>query len=121
MATDKSFADFVVEQLADAGVITCRKMFGEYGVYCDGKIVALLCDNRLFIKPTEAGRAHIGEVVLAPPYPGGKDYFLIEEQLEDGEWLSQLVRVSAAELPLPKPKKKAGEKKMPGKTGRKKG
>lgn len=121
MATEKSFADFVVEQLAEAGVITCRKMFGEYGVYCDGKIVALLCDNRLFIKPTEAGRAHIGEVVLAPPYPGAKDYFLIEEQLEDGEWLSRLVRVSAAELPLPKPKKKAGEKKTPGKPVRKKG
>ena len=121
MATEKSFADFVVEQLAEAGIIICRKMFGEYGVYCDGKIVALLCDNRLFIKPTEAGRAFIGEVVLAPPYPGAKDYFLIEEQLEDGEWLSHLVRTSAAELPLPKPKKKAGEKRMPGKNAKKKG
>lgn len=121
MSTDKSFADFVVEQMTPAGQITCRKMFGEYGVYCDGKIVALLCDNRLFIKRTEAGRAHIGEVILAPPYPGAKDYFLIEEQLEDTEWLCRLVRLSTDELPLPKPKKKAGEKKTPGKTVRKKG
>jgi TfoX/Sxy family transcriptional regulator of competence genes len=111
MATDKSFADFVIEQMTAAGQITCKKMFGEYGVYCDGKIVALLCDNRLYIKPTEAGRLYIGEVVLAPPYPGAKDYFLIEEQLEDGEWLSRLVRLSAAELPLPKPKKAAKGKK----------
>jgi TfoX/Sxy family transcriptional regulator of competence genes len=113
MSTDKSFADFVVEQLAVAGDITCKKMFGEYGVYCDGKIVALLCDNRLFIKPTEAGRAYIGEVVLAPPYPGAKDYFLIEEQLDDTEWLGRLVRLSADELPQPKPKKAREKKKSP--------
>ena len=105
MASDQDFVDFVVEQIHDAGLITYRKMFGEYALYCEGKVVALICDNQLFIKPTDAGRSYIGEVVEAPPYPGGKPWFLIEEDLEDRDWISQLIRLSEKELPLPKPKK----------------
>jgi len=81
-------------------------MFGEYAVYADGKLFGLICDNKLFIKPTEAGRAFIKKPVEAPPYPGAKPSFLIEDQLEDREWISQLVRVTVEELPAPKPKKK---------------
>ena len=106
MSSDKDFVDFVVEQMEDAGRITCKKMFGEYGVYCDDKLVAVVCDNRLFIKPTEEGRAFIGKVVEAPPYPGAKLYFLIEDGLEDHGWLSHLVRLTAAALPQPKSKPK---------------
>jgi len=106
MASDKAFVDFVTGQIENAGLITARKMFGEYGVYSDGKIFALICDNRLFIKPTENGRAFIGDVVEAPPYPGAKPYFLIEEKTEDREWLSSLVRITVEELPEPKPKRK---------------
>ncbi len=106
MASDLSFVEFVVDQIENAGVITFRKMFGEYAVYCDGKVVALICDNQLFIKPTEAGRSFIGDVVEAPAYPGAKLSFLIGDKLEDREWLSQLIRVTVKELPEPKPKKK---------------
>jgi TfoX/Sxy family transcriptional regulator of competence genes len=106
MATDKNFVDFVLDQIEDAGEITVKKMFGEYGVYSNGKIFALICDNRLFIKPTEAGRTFIKEVVEAPPYPGAKLSFLIEDKLEDREWISHLVRITVKELPVPKPKKK---------------
>lgn len=106
MASDQAFVDFIVDQLEEAGDITSRKMFGEYGVYCNGKIFALICDNKLFIKPTESGKAFIEDVVEAPPYPGAKLYFLIEEKVEDRDWLCQLVRVTAAELPEPKPKKR---------------
>jgi len=106
MATDKSFVDFVLDQIENAGEITAKKMFGEYGVYSNGKIFALICDNKLFIKPTEAGRAFIKEVVESPPYPGAKLSFLIEDRLEDREWISQLVRITVKELPEPKPKKK---------------
>ena len=74
MASDKSQLDFVLDQIDDAGVVTARSMFGEYGIYCDGKIVALFCDNRLFVKPTQGGRDHVGDVVEAPPYPGAKPY-----------------------------------------------
>jgi len=106
MASDQDFVDFIVDQLENAGDITSRKMFGEYAIYCDGKVTALVCDNQLFVKPTEAGRSFIGEVVEAPPYPGAKMSFLIEDRLEDREWISDLVRITAKDLPEPKPKKK---------------
>jgi TfoX/Sxy family transcriptional regulator of competence genes len=106
MASDQDFVDFIVDQLEDAGDITSRKMFGGYTIYCDGKVTALVCDNQLFVKPTEAGRSFIGEVVEAPPYPGAKNNFLIEDGFEDRDWISDLVRITAKELPEPKPKKK---------------
>ena len=106
MASDQDFVDFIVDQLESAGDITSRKMFGEYAIYCDGKITALVCDNQLFVKPTEGGRSFIGEVVEAPPYPGAKMSFLIEDGLEDRDWISDLVRITSKELPEPKPKKK---------------
>lgn len=106
MASDQSFVDFVVDQLDNCGTVTSRKMFGEYAIYSNGKLVALICDNRLFIKPTDAARSYIGEeLVEAPPYPGAKNSFLIEDRIEDREWLNGLVRISWAELPEPKPKK----------------
>ena len=110
MASDLSFVEFVVDQIENAGPISYRQMFGEYVLYANGKVVALICDNQLFIKPTDAGRAFIGEVVEAPPYPGAKRSFLVEDQLEDKEWLSQLVRLTENELPVSKPKKKRKKK-----------
>jgi TfoX/Sxy family transcriptional regulator of competence genes len=106
MASTQNFVDFVIEQIENAGEITAKKMFGEYGIYADGKIFGLVCDNKLFVKPTKAGREFIGNVVEAPPYEGAKPAFLIEDQIEDREWLSELVRISVKELPDPKPKKK---------------
>jgi len=111
MPSDRDFVEFVTDQIRNAGEISSRKMFGEYAVYCDGKVVALICDNHLFIKPTERGRAFMGDVVQAPPYRGAKLHFLIEDQLEDSEWLSELVRITADEIPFPKPRKaKKGSK-----------
>jgi TfoX/Sxy family transcriptional regulator of competence genes len=106
MASDQKFVDFVLDQIQGAGEITAKKMFGEYGIYTDGKIFALICDNKLFVKPTKSGREFIGNVVEAPPYEGAKPSFLIQDKIEDREWLSELVRVSVKELPMPKPKKK---------------
>ncbi len=81
-------------------------MFGEYAVYCNDKVVALVCDNQLFVKQTRAGRAFIGDVIEAPAYPGAKPSFLIEDQIDDKEWLSQLMILTEQELPMPKPKNK---------------
>lgn len=106
MASDPNFVDFIVEQIDNAGAISAKKMFGEYALYSGEKLFALICDNKLFIKPTQAGRTFIGEVVEAPPYPGAKPSFLIEDKIEDRTWLSELVKLSVEELPLPKPKKK---------------
>ncbi len=110
MGSKPEFVEFVVDQIDDAGEITYKKMFGEYGLYGDGKIMALVCDDQLFVKPTEAGRAFIKDVVESPPYPGAKQYFLIEDQVEDREWLSELIRLTVAELPEPKQKKKKSKK-----------
>jgi TfoX/Sxy family transcriptional regulator of competence genes len=113
MASDLEFVEFVCGQMQDAGAISYRKMFGEYAVYCEGKVVALICDNRLFVKPTASGRAFIGEAVEAPPYPGARPSLLVEEQIEDREWLSELVRRTERELPAPRPraKRKSSRKK----------
>ncbi|KUG09108.1 TfoX/Sxy family protein [Solirubrum puertoriconensis] len=108
MASTPSFVDFVTGQLASALEVSAKKMFGEYGLYAGGKLFGLVCDNKLFIKPTNAGRAFLGEVVEQAPYEGAKPAFLIEEKLEDSRWLSELVRVSLAELPAPKAKPAKG-------------
>ncbi len=106
MSSDQNYVDYVIDQIENAGQITYIHMFGEYGIYSNGKIFALVCDNKLFIKPTEAGRKFIQDVVEAPPYPGAKLYYLIEDKIEDRDWLSELVRISVNELPESKPKKR---------------
>src|SRR5579872_5022578 len=77
MASQQSTIDFILEQMADAGYVSAKKMFGEYGIYCDGKIVAFVCDDQLFVKPTNAGKSFIGEFEEGAPYPGAKLYLLI--------------------------------------------
>jgi TfoX/Sxy family transcriptional regulator of competence genes len=113
MASDLEFVEFVVDQIEPSGSTTYRKMFGEYALYFNGKVVALICDNRLFVKPTAAGRSFIGDVVEAPAYPGAKPSFLIEEQIEDRDWISKLIEITEKELPEPKPKKKRKKTKKP--------
>jgi TfoX/Sxy family transcriptional regulator of competence genes len=104
MASTQQFVEFVVEQLNASGQVSAKKMFGEYGLYWGDKLFALVCDNRLYMKPTAAGRAFWPAVVEAAPYPGAKPSFLIEEQLEDRQWLATFARLTAEELPDPKPK-----------------
>ena len=78
MASDIGFVEYVCEQIRGAGQVSHRRMFGEFAVYCDGKVVALVCDNQFFLKPTDAGKALLDRVKEAPPYPGAKPYFLID-------------------------------------------
>ncbi len=106
MGSSLHYVEFVADQMDGAGDIKYKKMFGEYGLWCDGKFIALVCDDRFFVKPTEAGRKFIKDPVEEPPYPGARDYFLIEEQLENRDWVSMLIKVTKEELPEPKPKKK---------------
>jgi TfoX/Sxy family transcriptional regulator of competence genes len=108
MSTQPSTIDYLLEQLASAGSVTARKMFGEYGVYCDGKIVALVCDDQFFLKPTPEGRAFLGDAVdEQPAYSGARPSFRIDgERWDDAEWMAELVRVTTAALPMPKVKGK---------------
>jgi TfoX/Sxy family transcriptional regulator of competence genes len=105
MASEPGFVEYVCDQMSDAGRIAFRKMFGEYAIYCGGKVVALVCDDQLFVKTTPGGRAFIGEVVEEPPYPGAKPAFLIEDRIDDRAWLTGLIEVTARELPAPTPKR----------------
>ena len=105
MATARIFVDYVAEQLGLGARLTHRKMFGEYALYVDGKVVAFACDNSLFIKPNpEATRLHPG-LPQRPPYPEAKDHPVADELLDDGDALRRLFLASAEVLPAPKPKK----------------
>jgi DNA transformation protein and related proteins len=110
MASDLSFVEYVRDQINGAGQISFKKMFGEYAIYYDEKVIALVCNNQLFIKPTAGGRSMLGSVVEAPPYPGAKPHFLIGEQLDDQQWLTNLIQLTASEVPAPKPKKAKPQK-----------
>jgi len=111
MATRQSTIDFLLEQIEAAGEVSAKKMFGEYGIFWDDKMVAMVCDGQLFVKPTVVGRELIGVPVEASPYPGAKPCFLISgDRWEERAWLSRLLQVTAAELPAPK-KKSAAKKK----------
>lgn len=105
MASQQAIVDAIVLAASGAGDVSARKMFGESALYCDGKLIALICDDQLFVKPTDAGRQFAGPVEDTPPYPGAKPCLLIPQTYwEDGARLSNLVRVSADSLPLPKPR-----------------
>ena len=111
MGTRAETMEFLADQLSALPNIRYRKMFGEYGLYCDEKVVAFVCDDELFIKPTDAGRAYIGEPDEAPAYPGSKLYFRVSgDRWEDRDWLAGLVDATAAVLPAPKPKSAAKAK-----------
>lgn len=106
MASGKEFEGFICDQLALLGDVTLRKMFGEYAVYWEGKVIALICDDQLYIKPTDAGRAFAGEdATPAPPFPGAKDWLRIADRLDDPHWLARLVCLTWDALPIPAPKK----------------
>ena len=106
MANDSDVVKFIIDQIDDSCEVVYQKMFGGGTVYSKDKVVALICDNKLFVKPTEAGRLFIGDVEEAPAFPGAKMSFYIHDKIEDGEWLSQLIRLTEAELPLAKVKRK---------------
>ena len=115
MASSIDTVQFIVDQAGLGRRISFRKMFGEYALYVDGKVVALICDDQLFLKPTPAGLQLLGDVVEAPPYPSAKNYYLLESELDDPERLNAALQVTAAALPEPKigqsgARKKSGRK-----------
>ncbi|MDF9825795.1 TfoX/Sxy family transcriptional regulator of competence genes [Breznakia sp. PF5-3] len=105
MSSKLEFVEYVCEQMADAGVIEYKRMFGEYGVYCDKKYIGLICDDQLFLKKTKKAEALLDEVIEEIPYQGAKPHFLIEN-IENHQKLSEIVMATYKELPEPKPKRK---------------
>jgi TfoX/Sxy family transcriptional regulator of competence genes len=106
MSNDPDFIQYVCDQSSDDCDVSYRHMFGGTTLYSKGKVVALICDNQLFVKPTEAGRSYIGDVTEAPAYEGSKDFFLIEDEIDNSDWLTELIRRTEIELPKSRPRKK---------------
>jgi len=106
MSTKQSTIDYFLDQLAPLPGVAARKMFGEYALYWDGKVVALVCDDAFFLKITEPGKKALGRRYAEGfPYPGAKPWIVVDESfLEDRERLCALVRQTAEALPAPKPK-----------------
>jgi TfoX/Sxy family transcriptional regulator of competence genes len=106
MASDPGFVEYVVEQLGLGRELVHKRMFGEWGLWLDGRIVALICDDQLLLKPTPAGRALLGgSPPEVPPYPQARPWLLVED-LDDGEALRKLLRDTAGSLPAAKPQGK---------------
>ena len=85
--------------------LTARKMFGEYALYLDGKVVALVCDDQLFLKPTPGALSALPDCPQGHPYPGAKLHLLVTDALDDPDQVIAALKAIAADLPAPKTKK----------------
>lgn len=98
MASSKEYLEFVLDQTAGLHAVTYRAMMGEFVLYCRGKIVGGIYDDRLLVKPTEAAVRLLPDAPRETPYPGAKEMLLVEE-VDDRELLSELFDAIADELP----------------------
>lgn len=105
MATSAATIDHLIDILSGTGVLSARKMFGEYALYLDGTIVAFVCDDTLFIKPTPGALALLPNAEKGPAYPGSKDYIVGSDLLDDPDLCIRALRAVATDAPTPKPKK----------------
>lgn len=78
MASNLEYVEYICDQISGAGSITYRKMFGDYGIYCDGKVIGVICDNQFFVKKTASGAVLIPDCEEAAPYTEAKPHLLIE-------------------------------------------
>ncbi len=100
MASTKDFLDFVIDQIKDKDLVRFKKMFGEYALYYDDKVVALICDNELYIKNTTEVKkiAEEKDLEFASPFPGAKKWILIGEDIEDREFLNEIIEITRDSL-----------------------
>jgi TfoX/Sxy family transcriptional regulator of competence genes len=105
MATEPGFLDYIAEQAGLGARLSHKKMFGEYALYVDGKVVAFACDNSLFVKPSAAVDAVAPELPKGPPYPVAKDHIVADALLDEPERLRRLLLETSVLMPAPKPKK----------------
>lgn len=106
MASKLEMVQFICDQLKDAGEITYKKMFGEFGIYCDGKFFATVEDDQFCVKITEEGKAFLKTPKIIEPHAGA--FYLHIEDLDNSALLCELTRITCDALPAPKPRKKKG-------------
>ena len=104
MASDREYLDFILEQLSGLEGITWRAMMGEYIIYCQGKVVGGIYDNRFLVKPTASAKAMMSDAEPELPYEGAKEMLPVDN-LENREFLATLIQAVYDELPAPKRKK----------------
>ena len=104
MASSKEYLEFIVEQLSGLEDVSSRAMMGEYIIYYRGKIVGGIYDDRFLVKPVEAAVAMMPEAELEVPYEGAKEMLLVDD-VDDREFLCELLEAMYDELPAPKKKK----------------
>lgn len=110
MATEKAFLDYVIEQIALGERLTHKRLFGEFALYVDDKVVAFVCDNSLFIKPSQAVIRLAPDLPMRPPYPGASNYPVADELLDDSDAIRRMILETAVLMPMPKPKKTGSTK-----------
>jgi TfoX/Sxy family transcriptional regulator of competence genes len=103
MPSTQDYCDFVLDQLSLLSDITSRKMMGEYILYYKGKVFGGIYDNRFLVKPVEAAKKLMPDAPLEIPYPGGKKMLLVED-IDNREFLKELIIAICDELPAPKAK-----------------
>lgn len=104
MASSKEYLDFVLEQLSELDDITYKAMMGEYIIYYRGKIVGGVYDDRFLVKPVNTAKNMMPEAELELPYEGAKEMLLVDN-IENKEFLKELLEGMYGELPAPKKKK----------------
>ena len=105
MASTKEYLDFILDQLSEKEGISYRAMMGEYIIYCGGKVVGGIYDDRFLVKPTKSSAAMMPEADLERPYEGAKEMLLVDN-VENKEFLKELLDAMYEELPAPKKRKK---------------
>jgi TfoX/Sxy family transcriptional regulator of competence genes len=106
MASSKRYLDFILEQLSGLDDVSYRAMMGEYIIYYRGKIVGGIYDDRFLVKPTKSAVAMMPNASMELPYEGSKEMLLVDN-VENREFLRELIEAMYDELPAPKQKKKA--------------
>ena len=105
MASTKGYLDFILEQLSELDDVSCRAMMGEYIIYYRGKVVGGIYDDRFLVKPTKSAAAMMPNASLELPYEGAKEMLLVDN-VENRDFLRELVEAMYDELPAPKTRKK---------------
>ncbi|MBR4743900.1 MAG: TfoX/Sxy family protein [Oscillospiraceae bacterium] len=105
MASSREYTDYILEQLSQADGISLRAMMGEYILYCQGKIVGGIYDDRLLVKPTASAARLMPDALPETPYPGAKPMLLVDN-VDDREFLRELVAAIADDMPAPKKRKR---------------
>ena len=101
MSSTKEYLDFILEQLSDLDEISFRAMMGEYIIYYRGKVVGGIYDDRFLIKPVKSAVAMMPDAEMELPYEGAKEMLLVDD-VENREFLYELLEMMYDELPVPK-------------------